>query len=150
MRVITEVLHMALIKRRESRELAFQLLFERTFSDIEIDRLFELAQMARDIAPDEYVVNVIRGVEANQAVIDETIARFAHARTISRLSHVVLSVLRLAFYEIMFVDEIDAPISINEAVELTKIYGGKDESGFVNGVLGGYMRSLGESGAASN
>ena len=137
------------IKRREARELAFQLIFERTFHDIEIEDLLELALQARDIEPDEYVISALRGIEEHQSEIDGIIEKFSRARAISRLSHVVLAVLRLAIYEIKFVANIDAPISINEAVELTKIYGGKDESGFVNGVLGNYVRSLDESGEAA-
>jgi len=135
-----------LSRRHESRELAFQLLFERSFSNAEIEELMELAMMARDIVPDDYVLRILRGVEEKQEELDAIIARFSRARTLARLSKVVLAVLRLSLYEIAYFDGIDAPVSINEAVELTKTYGGKDESGFVNGVLGSYVRSLEEAG----
>ena len=50
----------------------------------------------------------------------------------------------MAVYEILYDDSLDAPVSINEAVELTKKYSGPQEAGFVNGVLGGFVRSLGD------
>ena len=53
----------------------------------------------------------------------------------------VLAALRLAMYEILYVEDLDATISINEAVELTKKFSGRDESGYVNGVLGGFLRA---------
>ena len=62
-------------------------------------------------------------------------------RKIHRLSKVVLAALRLAMYEIVYVDDLDPTISINEAVELTKKFSGRDESGYVNGVLGGCLRA---------
>lgn len=48
-----------------------------------------------------------------------------------------LSIMRLAVYEMLYVDDIPVSVSINEAVELAKKYGGDEDSSFVNGVLGG-------------
>ena len=53
----------------------------------------------------------------------------------------VRAVLRLAVYEILYVNDLEPRISINEAIELTKKFSGKDEAGFVNGVLGGFMKA---------
>ena len=57
------------------------------------------------------------------------------------MSRVVLAALRLAIYEILYVDDLEPRISINEAIELVKKFGEKDEAGFVNGVLGGFMKA---------
>ncbi len=128
-------------KRRAARELAFQLLFEKTFRDEPIEELIGLAQQSRDIEPDKYVLELIGGVEKRCDELDEIIGKHSRARSLPRLSKVVLATLRLALYEILYMDAIDASVSINEAVETAKLYAGEDEAGFVNGVLGAYIRS---------
>ena len=60
--------------------------------------------------------------------------------TLSRISRTSLAILRLAMYEIKYLDSIPEGVSVNEAVELAKKYT-IDESGFVNGILGAYIRS---------
>ena len=57
-----------------------------------------------------------------------------------RISRVALAIMRLAVYEMLYVDDIPVSVSINEAVELAKKYGGDEDSSFVNGVLGGISR----------
>lgn len=129
-----------MLNRRESRQQAFELIFEKSFCDNELDEVFEAAQDARDMELSPYARQVVSGVFANLSEIDEYIIKYSHARSFRRLSKVVLAALRLAFYEILYVDDLEANISINEAVELTKKFSGKDEAGFVNGVLGGFMK----------
>lgn len=57
------------------------------------------------------------------------------------MSRVALSVMRLAVYEMMFLSDIPVSVSINEAVELAKTYGGDEDASFINGVLGGIARN---------
>lgn len=130
-----------MLNRRESRQQAFELIFEKSFCDNELDEVFEAAQDARDMELSPYARQVVSGVFDNLSEIDEYIIKYSHARSFRRLSKVVLAALRLAFYEILYVDDFDANISINEAIELTKKFSGKDEAGFVNGVLGGFMKN---------
>ncbi|MBQ2792061.1 MAG: transcription antitermination protein NusB, partial [Oscillospiraceae bacterium] len=59
----------------------------------------------------------------------------------NRLSRVSLSVLRLALYEMLYEESIPESVSINEAVELAKKFGGEEDSAFVNGLLGAVSRS---------
>lgn len=127
--------------RRESRELAFILCFERTFSDESVDAIVEVAGEARDIRVSEFALSLAKGVEQQQAALDQTIAAFSHNWNVNRLSRVALCVLRVALYEMRFVEEIPVSVSINEAVELAKTYGGEEDASFVNGVLGGVARS---------
>ena len=56
--------------------------------------------------------------------------------SIERMSKVDLTILRLAYYEMNFDEDIPVKVAINEAVELAKIYGGDDSPAFINGVLG--------------
>ncbi|MBE6764924.1 MAG: transcription antitermination factor NusB [Ruminococcaceae bacterium] len=126
-----------------SREQAFALIFEKSFSEDSVDDIIEGAAQARDIVVTDmardYAVAVFEDLER----IDGTIEKFLVARSKARLSKVVLAVLRLSVYEILN-GKVDAPVSINEAVELTKTYASDEEAGFVNGVLGSLVRSQGE------
>ena len=70
------------------------------------------------------------------AEIDQLISSNLIGWTINRLSRVVLSILRLAVYEIKISNEIPTSVAINEAVELAKKFGADDDSSYINGVLG--------------
>ena len=62
--------------------------------------------------------------------------------TISRISKTSLAILKLAIYEIKYVDDVPAKVAINEAVNLAKKYGADDEPSFVNGLLGAVYKEL--------
>lgn len=128
-------------KRREAREQAFQILFEKTFTDSSVSEIIDMAGLSRDMIPDDYAVKTAVGVYDKIEQMDDIIAKFSVRRSIARLSRVVLSVLRLAVYEILFESTVDASVAINEAVDLAKKYAGDDEGSFVNGVLGSFVRS---------
>lgn len=127
--------------RRQARDQAFQILFEKTFTDSAVSDIIDMAGLSRDMVPDDYSVATAEGTAARFDELDDIIARFSLRRSIGRLSRVVLSVLRLALYEIIYEPTVDTSVAINEAVELAKTYSGEEEAGFVNGVLGGFVRS---------
>ena len=84
----------------------------------------------------------MRGVRDNCEDID---ARLDHASdnwALDRMPVVDRAILRVAVYEMLYVDEVPVSVAINEAVELAKAYGGEDDSSrFVNGVLGRIARA---------
>ena len=127
--------------RREARELAFILLFEKLFSENTVREILQNAGEARDVEEDAFALSLAEGTEAQLPEIDAHIT--AHSRNWSkdRLSRVALSIMRLAVYEMLFVEDIPVSVSINEAVELAKKYGGDEDASFINGVLGGIARS---------
>lgn len=130
-----------MLNRRESRQQAFEFIFEKSFNGNEPDQIFLNAGEARDAEISAYAKELLEGVWAHIEEIDGYISAYSVKRSIRRLSKVVLAALRLAIYEIVYVDDLDPTISINEAVELTKKFSGKDESGYVNGVLGGFLKA---------
>ena len=96
----------------------------------------------------EYALGLIRGVQEYQAAIDERLEGASENWALSRMPIVDRSILRLAVYEMFHRDDVPVSVSINEAVELAKGFGGEDDSPrFVNGVLGRIARTMGESGA---
>lgn len=132
---------MAQTTRRESREQAFALVFEMIFNDAPVEELVEGAAQCRDISIGDYALEAAKAVRTHWEELDGIIRRFSAKWKLERLPKVTLSVLRLAICEIAFLGTPTGAV-IDEAVELTRKYGGDDDPAYVNGVLGGYARSL--------
>ncbi len=122
--------------RREAREQAFVLIFERSISHDSTEEIIDAAEWSGEIFIDDFAEKTALGTEQNEASIDELIAGNIRGWTMSRLSKVSLALLRLAIYEFQFDKEVPVSVAINEAVELAKKYGGAEDAPFVNGVLG--------------
>lgn len=132
------------MNRSEMREQAFLLLFEKEFfkdmpcSDIE--EIFD-----ENVAPiSEYSKLAFENTVSHVEEIDNVIAKYLKGWKIARLPKVNLSVLRLAFYEIMFEESVPSAAAVNEAVELSKKYSGNEDASFINGVLRSYLRNTEE------
>ena len=121
--------------RKQAREEAFILIFEKQFNNDTLDELLQLAEEVRDIEPDDYIKTVFFGVYENIDVLDAVISENAVGWSISRISKTALAVMRLAIFEINYIPEIPVSVSINEAVELCKKYATKEDASFVNGIL---------------
>ena len=128
--------------RREAREAAFALLFENTFSDEGMEAVLRDAEEAQTLPEDQFALSLATGAAEKQEELDQKIAAASDRWKMDRISRVALTVMRLALYEVLYCEEIPVNVSLNEAVELTKIYGGDEEASFVNGVLGGIVRTL--------
>ncbi len=126
--------------RREAREQAFCILFEQAVTGEKMDDILHAASEARDLVPSAFAEAAAFGTEENREKIDAVIEKNIRGWSISRLSKVALALLRLAVYEILFEDSIPESVSINEAVELAKKYGGKDDAPYVNGVLASVVK----------
>ena len=88
-----------------------------------------------------HIEDIIEGCSRNMEKIDNIIRRNSKGWKFERISKVDLSILRLALYEILYRDDIPESVSINEAVELAKKYGGEKTGSFINGILGSFIRS---------
>ncbi len=126
--------------RREAREQAFCILFEQAVTEEKIDEILHAATEARDLIPDDFAEAAAFGVEEHLEEIDGVIGEHIRGWNIRRLSKVTLALLRLAVYEILFDDAIPESVSINEAVELAKKYGGRDDAPYINGVLASVVK----------
>ena len=130
------------MKRKQAREEAFILIFEKVFNSDSVEEILELANEVRDLEDDDYIKTVFNGVYDNLEVLDETISQNAIGWSIGRISKTALCVLRLSLFEIKFMDDIPVSVSINEAVELCKKYATKDDASFVNGILSTIAKAL--------
>lgn len=126
-----------MLERTRARRQAMQILYQREITGEPVDQILASASYnAEDGEPTGFCRELVLGVAEHQASIDETLGAISEHWTVHRMPTVDRCILRLAAYEIHFLDEIPASVSINEAVEMAKIYGGEDSSKFVNGVLG--------------
>jgi len=121
--------------RSEARELAFAVGFERLLAKEAVDEIISAAEEVREVRIPSFTKKISKGVEENEAKVDEIIERNLKGWKLHRLSTVALSILRIAVYEIYFEADIPISVSINEAVELSKKYGDESDARFVNGVL---------------
>ena len=126
-----------ILTRREEREQVFILLFEKSFnSDTDMEQLYDFAIENEVITGSDFVKTLLNKTWENIEEIDGNIEKFSVGWKINRISKVALAVLRLAVCEILYFDDIPVGVSINEAVELCKKYAAKEDSSFVNGILG--------------
>lgn len=122
--------------RREAREAAFILIYERSFQkDKPISEIIKDTSEAKEFSPDKYIRSTVRGTEERLSEIDGLINESSLEWRIERMSAVSLSVLRLAVYEMLYSDGVPFRVAINEAVELAKKYDHEKAPAFINGIL---------------
>lgn len=128
------------MKRSEIRENIFKLLFCAQFHSeqelpTQIDSYFEeLSELGE--ADRAYMEEKFGRIKELSDELDEKINSASRGWKTGRMGKAELAILRLAVYEILYDDEIPVKVAINEAVELSKRYGGEDAPSFVNGILG--------------
>ena len=129
--------------RRQAREQAFTLIFEKSFHpESTVEEMISMAVEARYLQTDEFAVLLAKTADEQQPEIDSIIENNAIGWKKDRISRVSLSLLRLALCEMLFIEEVPTNVSINEAVELAKLYASQEDAAFINGVLGAAARKL--------
>lgn len=130
------------ISRYKKREQAVLLSFERLFTDADIDEIADNIIDSRDEYYSDYAIETAKTIEEKLEEIDTYIsAHLSKGWKISRISRISLAILRVAVYEMKYIDEVPVSVAINEAVELAKKYS-VDDASFVNGVLGAIAKEL--------
>ena len=89
-----------------------------------------------------YIDTVVTGVANREEELDEQIQKYSIGWDISRISKLARCILRLAIYEIQYVDDVPAGAAVSEAVRIAKKYNSDETGAFVNGILGSFVRSL--------
>lgn len=127
--------------RKEEREQAFCLVFEKGFRDESCAELLELAESIRDFELTPYITETFCGVFDQLETVDSIIAKHLEKWTIDRIPKADLALLRLAVYEMKYNDTVPVGVTVNEIIDLAKIYSGEKDPAYINGVLGGISRS---------
>lgn len=133
--------------RSEVREEIFKILFRLPFveeQDMEEQILFSMEELEGKSEKNlDYIKNKTSAIVSHIGEIDERIAACCEGWNLNRIGKAELAIMRIAVYELLYEKEISGKISINEAVELSKLYCDDEAKGFVNAVLGKVLKSLG-------
>jgi len=132
------------LSRRKARVVAFKVLFQ--FDQVKAEPQQALSYLYQEdelTAPREqsFAAELVYGAIRHLADIDEAIRRFSREWDLSRMSAVDRNIMRLAAYEILFMQPSEPVVAIDEAVEIAKRYGDHNSPGFINAILD---RILGE------
>ncbi len=131
-------------ERTAARRAAVQALYSAAIRETSAQAL--LSQGLIDCLDEpltDYALKIISGVEDNAERLDDLISCAARNWTLERMPLMDLAIMRIALFEILYVDDVPVSVSINEAVELAKRFGAEDESPkFVNGMLGAITRQM--------
>ncbi|HLP86750.1 MAG TPA: transcription antitermination factor NusB [Candidatus Paceibacterota bacterium] len=139
--------------RHLSRSIVLQTLFEWDFGvtkDQEPKDMLErnIEEFGPGLDDSDFMSELFLGVIKKKEIIDEIIEKAAPDWPIEKISIVDRNILRIGLYELLFGDRTQVPpkVAINEAIELAKSFGGENSSKFINGVLGGVYKEIGEPG----
>ncbi len=127
--------------KRKSREQAFIILFEKSFNaELSVDEIMEIAIEAEVISKDKMTTDIVKTADEHIDDIDAVIEKNLKGWSKQRISKVSLALLRMTVCEMKYFEKVPVGVSINEAVELCKVYGSDEDKGFVNGILGSISR----------
>ncbi len=144
--------------RGNARELAVHLIYGRTFTGEEPERVvsvrldkeyYEKLSEENEVYSDRpsrtqlrYIDSVVAGVANREEDLNAQISKFSIGWDVSRISKLTRCILQLAIYEILYVEDVPTGVAVSEAVRIAKKYDGNDTGSFVNGILGSFARSL--------
>jgi len=116
------------MRRSDQRRDAVFALYQHEVTDRPADERLEGAK--------PFTRELVEGVTAHREELDELISRHSEGWTLERIAPLERSILRTALFEAFHRDDVPVEVALDEAIELSKEYCGKDAPGFVNGVLG--------------
>jgi transcription antitermination protein NusB len=121
--------------RTKARKRALDVLYESELRGVELGATLPDRLAAADRPVNPYTVMLVEGVARHQARIDEILDTHAEGWSLSRMPTVDRNLLRIATYEILYVDDVPDAVAVSEAVELAADLSTDESSGFVNGLL---------------
>ena len=142
--------------RTTAREIAIHLSYELSFTDKPIDELLDerltaetfatlagedpIYEEAPNAKQADYIRHLVKGVDEHAAELDGYIAKYAKGWSFSRIPLVASAIMRVAMYEILYMQDVPNSAAINEAVEIAKKYETPETVKFINGILGSFVR----------
>lgn len=129
--------------RTRARSQALQLLFQAEATERSVKEVLNGTYALSDDEPlDEFGRELALGADEKRQELDCIIGNSSTNWAVERMPSVDRNLLRLAVYEMMFVDKVPTAVTIDESVELAKAYGTDESSRFVNGLLGRVAQEL--------
>ena len=143
--------------RANARELAVHLIYGRDFTGEEPQQViatrldkeyYQKLSAENQVYTDRptsaqraYIDKVVDGVANRAEELNAHIQKYAIGWDISRISRLARSIMQLAIFEILYVEDVPTGVAISEAVRIAKMYDGEDASSFINGILGSFARA---------
>jgi N utilization substance protein B len=129
--------------RRKAREYALQGLYMYEMVNKPMEGIVSLDWLDGDIPGDirVFAVTLLKGTLENIDHIDSLIKKFSKNWKFERINVIDKSILRLSIYAMLFLSDIPIVVSIDEGIELGKMYGGENSGQFINGILDAIKRS---------
>jgi len=124
-------------QRRKAREVALQVLYELDVLNIDSKKAVALFWDNFE-APEEsrkFSTLLIEGTWDNREQIDNHISSCSENWSLPRMSRVDRNILRMAVYELLYCPDIPPKVTLNEAIDLGKMYGSENSGSFINGIL---------------
>lgn len=128
------------MKRRTAREKVVQCLFQIDMAEVPLTDAVALV-MEESEENAQYLRYLLDGVLNNLTEIDAEIKKFLRGWQLERIANVDRSILRLAFYEIMFEQDTPDKVVMNEAIEIAKLFSDEQSHRYINGVLSSFLQS---------
>jgi N utilization substance protein B len=122
--------------RHQSRERALQILFQYDIHGkpgVWLDEFWKQYQAPEDVKT--FAELLVNGVLEHKKDLDALIGKHATNWKVSRMQIVDRNILRLGSYELLYLEDVPAKVSMNEAIELAKDFGDEEAAKFVNGIL---------------
>lgn len=133
------------MSRREVRDSAFKLMFEKLLRDDDIQELYDIAEEIEEITVNDEVRKMVDGTLEHSEELDRIIESYSKSRKLSRISKLNHAILRIALYECIYDENTPMNAAISEAVKLAMTYTYREDASFINGVLGAFSRDRGDS-----
>lgn len=130
--------------RTKARRCAAQALYTSSIRNVSVRSLIDTSSLdCLEESLSDYALCILDGVQEHKSALDEQLASLSENWAIDRMPVMDLNILRIALFEMIYVDDVPISVSINEAVELAKDFGGDDNSPkFINGMLGNIARQM--------
>ncbi len=132
------------MSRHLCREIAFAILFQADVGRNPWQQVLTDTQNEHKLLESSrtFLEQLVKGTIQNIKEIDAEIVKYSEDWKIERMANTDRNILRMAIYEIKYLEDIPSGVTINEAVELAKKYGDEESGRFVNGILGKLTRDL--------
>lgn len=127
--------------RHDARELALQILFQCDFhgsTDFWLEQFWAQRDASESVRT--FVSELVTGVRTHQVELDGLIADYARNWTVDRMPVVDRNILRQALYELLWIPDVPAKVTVDEALELAKNFADDETRRFVNGVLDQFIK----------
>ncbi|MFU0791508.1 transcription antitermination factor NusB [Cerasibacillus sp. JNUCC 74] len=125
------------MNRHQAREKALQLLFSLDIH--EVKSIEDMEYVSQTATKNAFLTMLVNGVIQHKEEIDSLLTAKLKNWSIDRIASVEKTILRMAIFEINYVDDIPTSVSINEAIELANKYGDDRSGKFINGVLSNFV-----------